>query len=380
MAYVHSVVNRDCNEREREIVRVWRAGHIGEGSIQTYLQWVRRFRSYCLQRRLNEEDQLTLHGVRQFAISYVGPRVNQLGVSSRQTARNALHAWASGLRALGAAVPEWRPTRVPLKLPQLLIEYCQFRCCHRGVAEATLHRDVKIAQEFLFSLQCRGKSPGKATVPDVDAFVRQASKRVSKRTLATTCGSLRAFLQFLRITGRLNRDLAAWVMSPRIRQAGNTRDGVLFVEMFKGRARWVPFHRSLARELEKYLVERRAFAPSRPNDFFFVSVNRQTLPVGTAEETLRKLFQQAGLKPARGRVGPRPYDFRHTFAVHRLSQWYRQGVDLHARLPWLSAYMGHDDILGTETYLTATPELLQLAGNRLRRRYLKANEDEDTKP
>jgi hypothetical protein len=32
--------------------------------------------------------------------------------------------------------------------------------------------------------------------------------------------------------------------------------------------------------------------------------------------------------------------------------------------------MGHDDILGTETYLNATPELLALAGDRFRRRYL----------
>jgi hypothetical protein len=31
--------------------------------------------------------------------------------------------------------------------------------------------------------------------------------------------------------------------------------------------------------------------------------------------------------------------------------------------------MGHVDIIGTETYLNATPELLELAGNRLRRRY-----------
>ena len=44
-------------------------------------------------------------------------------------------------------------------------------------------------------------------------------------------------------------------------------------------------------------------------------------------------------------------------------------MDLHARLPWLSAYMGHVDIVGTETYLHTTPELLNLAGNRLRRRY-----------
>jgi len=36
--------------------------------------------------------------------------------------------------------------------------------------------------------------------------------------------------------------------------------------------------------------------------------------------------------------------------------------------------MGHQDILGTETYLNATPELLGLAGSRFRRRYLNANE------
>ena len=155
----------------------------------------------------------------------------------------------------------------------------------------------------------------------------------------------------------------------------DTRTSVLFVDVFKGRARWVPFHRSLARELDKYLIMRRAFAPSSPDDRFFVSVNRRILPVSTAQRTLQKLFRQIGLKPARGRVGPRPYDLRHTFAVHRLSRWYRQGVDLHARLPWLSAYMGHDDILGTETYLTSTPELLQLASSRLHRRYLKASEE-----
>ena len=69
-------------------------------------------------------------------------------------------------------------------------------------------------------------------------------------------------------------------------------------------------------------------------------------------------LSSAGLKPEKGRVGPRPYDLRHAFAVHRWSRWYRQGVDLHGRLPWLSAYMGHVDIIGTETYLNTTPKLL----------------------
>ena len=161
----------------------------------------------------------------------------------------------------------------------------------------------------------------------------------------------------------------------------NVQACVLFVRMFKGRARWVPFHRSLAREMEKYFLERQSFAGelAGPDDRFFIGASGKALSASSAGHTIQKLFQKAGLKPAHGRIGPRPYDFRHTFAVQRLSSWYRQGADLYARLPWLSAYMGHDDILGTETYLTATPELLELAGNRLRSRYLKPSVREELK-
>jgi integrase len=154
----------------------------------------------------------------------------------------------------------------------------------------------------------------------------------------------------------------------RIRDV-DTRSAVLFIDMFKGRSRWVPFDRSLARELDRYLAARLEFASADPEARFFVGANRTTLPVGTASGTLRSLFRLAGMKPGSGRIGPRPYDVRHAFAVHRLTQWYNQRVDLHTRLPWLSAYMGHVDILGTETYLNATPALLGVAANRLRRRY-----------
>jgi integrase len=149
----------------------------------------------------------------------------------------------------------------------------------------------------------------------------------------------------------------------------DTRNGVLFIETFKGRARWVPFHRTLSRELERYLRERVEYAPATPEALLFVGVNRRELPVKTAHHTLRGLFIKAGLKPENGRAGPRPYDLRHAFAVQRLTRWYRQGVDLHARLPWLSAYMGHLNIVGTESYLNVTPELMDLAATRLYRRY-----------
>ena len=158
----------------------------------------------------------------------------------------------------------------------------------------------------------------------------------------------------------------------------DTRSAVLFVDTFKGRSRWVPFHRSLSRELDRYLTARLAYAPSDLGARFFVGANHSRLPVETASGTFRSLFKLAGLKPERGRIGPRPYDLRHAFAVHRLSRWYGEGVDLHARLPWLSAYMGHVDIIGTESYLHTTPELLDLAGNRLRRRYKNTTSEDDS--
>ena len=144
----------------------------------------------------------------------------------------------------------------------------------------------------------------------------------------------------------------------------------LFVVASKGRSRWVPCHHSLCAELGRYLIARKAFGTAGPDDRLFVTANQGMLPVPTASDCLRRLLRSAGFKPASGRVGPRPYDLRRTFAVHRLTRWYRTGVDLHSRLPWLSAYMGHDDLLGTEVYLNATPELLALAGSRFRRRFI----------
>jgi integrase/recombinase XerD len=173
---------------------------------------------------------------------------------------------------------------------------------------------------------------------------------------------LRALLLVLYCTGlRVGEALRLRIKDVHI------RDAVMFIAESKGRARWVPFDRSLARQLDRYLAKRSAYATAGPDDLFFVGRRGQPLLTKRASDAIRALLRAARLKPPAGRIGPRPYDFRHTFAVHRLTRWYRAGVDVHARLPWLSAYMGHDDILGTETYLTATPELLAIASDRFER-------------
>jgi integrase len=91
----------------------------------------------------------------------------------------------------------------------------------------------------------------------------------------------------------------------------STETGLIFVEQSKGRSRWVPFHFTLAKELDKYLIARQVFGPAKPEDYFLVGANKRTLPVSTASDTVRKLYRKAGLKPDQGRIGPRPYDLRH---------------------------------------------------------------------
>jgi len=144
------------------------------------------------------------------------------------------------------------------------------------------------------------------------------------------------------------------------------RQACLRVGPSKGRIRWVPFRRDLGRELQSWIE---SDAGGTTDSYLFAQDNGRQRRVKSAAQTLRYLLRRCGLKPAAGRSGPRCHDLRHTFAVHRLQRWYREGRDPHRLLPWLSAYLGHRNLLGTEHYLRATPELLAVASRRLQRRF-----------
>lgn len=207
------------DDRERAAVDLWRKGHLRSGTIQIYLQWVRRFRAFCERRKLDEAEQLTREGVRHFVRRYAGPRLGTRtsSPSSSGVAHNGLHAWSCALRALGVAVPPWRVKREPPPMPPLFEEYCQYRRAHNGVADRSLRRDVDTASAFMSLLRRRRRPIEQIGLKDVDVFVRKTASRVSTGTVADTCSSLRAFLRFLHATGRLSSDLASGVMGPRFR-------------------------------------------------------------------------------------------------------------------------------------------------------------------
>ena len=66
--------------------------------------------------------------------------------------------------------------------------------------------------------------------------------------------------------------------------------------------------------------------------------------------------------------GPHIHSLRHGFAVANLRRWAADGADLVVMLPYLSAYMGHADLRGTQYYLQLTadahPEVAAMASAR----------------
>jgi integrase/recombinase XerD len=143
--------------------------------------------------------------------------------------------------------------------------------------------------------------------------------------------------------------------------------GILMVQNSKRRSRIVAIRDDLVGELRRYAEARqRLISDDQRSDpvAFFLRRDGSALTVHSASDALRRLLRELGIKPPSGRIGARPYEFRHAFAVHRLTAWAMAAVDVHAKLPWLSAYLGHQNILGTEVYLKATPQLLELASSR----------------
>ncbi len=58
---------------------------------------------------------------------------------------------------------------------------------------------------------------------------------------------------------------------------------------------------------------------------------------------------------------------RHTFAVHRLENWFLANEDVEAKLPILSAYMGHTNLRDTYYYLRITQSFFPEITRRLQR-------------
>lgn len=122
-----------------------------------------------------------------------------------------------------------------------------------------------------------------------------------------------------------------------------------------GKERVVPLHPSLVERFRQYLPTSPVLTD--PDRSVFPSSQGGAYSVSTVYVYFRRFLWAAGISHGgRGR-GPRLHDMRHSFAVHCLQRWVTDGVELSVALPYLSAYLGHTDLKGTQDYLRLTAEL-----------------------
>jgi integrase/recombinase XerD len=144
--------------------------------------------------------------------------------------------------------------------------------------------------------------------------------------------------------------------------------GVLTIRHTKfGKSRYVPLHPSTRRALQRYAQHRDRLCRNPADPSFFLSDNGTRLSNQVAQKTFVKLSRRIGLRKKGDSRGPRLLDLRHRFAIQTLLRWYRRGLDVERELPKLATYLGHAEITDTYWYLTATPQLLRHALNRLER-------------
>ncbi len=208
-----------------------------------------------------------------------------------------------------------------------------------------LPRDGRRATPFLY------------TEADVRALMRAAGQlhsRIRQTTYATLIGLLAVTGMRIGEALRLDRDDVDW------------QTGALTIHKTKfDKSRWLVLHPTTVTALHRYAQQRdRLIAPPR-GPSFFVSQAGTRLRYDNVQWTFGRLVRQVPLVPDGPRSRPRLHDLRHTFAVQTLLDWYRQEVDVAARLPILSTYLGHTTPRDTYWYLSATPDLLRLAAHRL---------------
>ncbi len=155
----------------------------------------------------------------------------------------------------------------------------------------------------------------------------------------------------------------------------DTERGIIDIRETKFfKTRRLPLATRVVAALSSYLEAReKAGAPTGPDaPLWWTPQRRKGYSYGQLEKLLTRVIRRAGLKPEPGREGPRVHDLRHAFVAHRMLHWYREGVEPQSRLPHLATYLGHKDIVSTLVYLNITPELLQQASERYRRRSAQA--------
>ena len=136
----------------------------------------------------------------------------------------------------------------------------------------------------------------------------------------------------------------------------NLSTGVLLIRESKyDNDRYVPLSTELTEQCREYAKQ--VHSAGTAHQYFFPSRDGGKIPSMNIYTNFRRFLWQAGIPHGGKGKGPRPYDFRHTFAVHCLKRMILTGKDLGVYHQVLKTYMGHSFFKYTAYYLRLTKDM-----------------------
>ncbi len=134
------------------------------------------------------------------------------------------------------------------------------------------------------------------------------------------------------------------------------------------KSRILPLTDSALSALREYLEARRKAKAPQDSDsgLFWHDHGNARYTSQAIAYSLVEILRRAGIKPMKGKIGPRIHDLRHSMVVNRILEWYRAGINPQDKLPFLATYLGHRDIHSTLVYITVTQDILHQANERFR--------------
>lgn len=139
-------------------------------------------------------------------------------------------------------------------------------------------------------------------------------------------------------------------------------NGTLTIRNAKhGKTRCIPVSESMRLKYAEYYEK--LHTNSNAEDYFFPNARGNCHHTGTIDSRFKEALWHCGI-PYRGRgYGPRVHDLRHTFAVRAMQKIKQEKGNNLIALPYLSVYLGHVNMNGTQQYLhlasEAYPELIE---------------------
>lgn len=235
----------------------------------------------------------------------------------------------------------------------------------RGFAKymAGIDPATEVPPQGLLTYAARAPRPFIYSPADLETILgrlRGITPATRAATYTTLIGLLAASGMRIGETIRLDDDDVDW------------ERGVLSIRESKfGKSRLIPLLSSSMHALHDYQRQRQQFRPEPTGPSFFVARSGHRLSYPLVQQTFQRVVdgERIGVDAPRR---PRLHDFRHTFAVRTLLGWYRAGLDVQARIPILSTYLGHREPAHTYWYLSAVPELLACAAERQQARWTAA--------